>query len=174
MSQNEISEVFKISIPFITKWGIDTVALNLEKGLKNPLSYFEDVVFKVLSKYFSKIIRQHSFKDCRSKKDRMLKFDFFVDDFLLVEADGAQHYDPDHIFFSKVMVENDNIKQEYVESLEEVFLIRIPYSNKFDIFKSTEKRLLESLESLVTTAESEMINAKVRKALELGNQQPSL
>ena len=170
--QQEIVDVFKVSLGFLTQGPIDTILLNSELGFYNDSSYFENKVLNVLRKYYTYIVTEKTFKDCRSEKGHLLRFDFFIENKLLLEADGSQHWNTSHRFYSDSGIINDTIKNKYVLE-NRIPLIRIPYSGRYTEENYIEQVLLESLKSLVTTTGLEITNVKVRKALGLDNQQPS-
>lgn len=80
---------------------------------------------------------QKMYSECRSLKNRMLKFDFFIPSHnLLIEFDGQQHFKP--VFMANRMMTDDefntvklhdSIKNEYA-SKNNIKLLRIPYWDK--------------------------------------------
>jgi protein-arginine kinase activator protein McsA len=86
--------------------------------------------------------KQKTFDDCRSPKNRMLKFDFFIPhNNLLIEFDGKQHFELSNIRGYKTTQDEldrikiyDSIKNEYAKS-NNIKLLRIPY---WDIRKIPE------------------------------------
>ena len=79
-------------------------------------------------------IKQKTFDDCRSPKNRMLKYDFYIPHIkLLIEFDGKQHYELSNIRGYKTTQDeldrtriHDSIKNEYSKS-NNIKLLRIPY-----------------------------------------------
>jgi very-short-patch-repair endonuclease len=87
------------------------------------------------------IERQKTFPGLLHKKS--LKYDFYVKDIpLLVEVDGAQHYDPENRWYSEEGTVRDGKKNKYAEE-SGISLVRIPY-----IFNVNR----EHIEALLTTA----------------------
>ena len=72
---------------------------------------------------------QYSFSNCRSSKNRLLKFDFFLPNFnICIEYDGEQHF-KDVPFFKnslQTIQNNDLIKNKYCKE-NNIPLVRIPY-----------------------------------------------
>jgi Zn finger protein HypA/HybF involved in hydrogenase expression len=88
-------------------------------------------------------VSQMMFDGCRSQRNRMLKFDFYIPDYnILIEVDGVQHYQEgvgrwlrEHKTSAKEyerIKENDEIKTLYA-SRNKMRLIRIPYRTDTDL-----------------------------------------
>lgn len=85
---------------------------------------------KLLEKLFQKenIIyeKQKTFSDLLSKKNRLLKFDFYLPQFnCVIEFDGPQHYTNTN-YTTIDLIENDQRKNQW--SLSHLKLYRIPYT----------------------------------------------
>uniref|UniRef100_A0AC35TYQ7 GIY-YIG domain-containing protein n=1 Tax=Rhabditophanes sp. KR3021 TaxID=114890 RepID=A0AC35TYQ7_9BILA len=84
----------------------------------------------LLAKYGERVHPEHKFDDCRGKKNR-LPFDIFISPSLLVEVDGAQHFNAGSFGMTKEKLmeqqANDKIKNEYCRQ-EGLSLVRIAYS----------------------------------------------
>ena len=94
---------------------------------------FEEMVFEMLSELFQEviIIRQATFQDLISDKNRKLRFDFYLPELnLLVEADGPQHFDESAKHYTERLVYNDNIKNSYAED-KKITLIRVRWAFGF-------------------------------------------
>ena len=87
-----------------------------------------------------------AFDDC--KKKRTLPFDFYIPLLnLLIEYDGAQHFESPEIFGGEEGLqerqENDKIKNDYC-SKNGIKLVRIPYTH-FDQIETILEFVLEDL-----------------------------
>lgn len=70
---------------------------------------------------------EKTFDTCRSKKDELLRFDFYLIDYnILIEADDTQHYLEESKFYSKEQKERDLLKDKWCTE-NNIQLIRIPY-----------------------------------------------
>jgi very-short-patch-repair endonuclease len=95
----------------------------------------EILVNNILNGYEINFIRQHTFEDCVSKKNkkfcRKLPFDFYMpSQNIAIEYDGQQHFVPvwgEESF--KNMQRTDKIKNQYCKK-NGIKLIRIPYTMK--------------------------------------------
>jgi hypothetical protein len=126
--KEEILKELKISSKTLVKFNISIVNLNYECGMKKCSSIFEKRCVDIISKlYDDEIILQKSFDDLRSPKNYKLRFDLYIpNQNLIIEFDGAQHYDKTSKYYSEYGILCDNIKNEYCES-NNIHLIRIPY-----------------------------------------------
>lgn len=96
------------------------------------ISKGEDLIKQWLDKRKIKYKFQHSFGDCKNKF--LLTFDFYLPDHnILIEYDGKQHYEPVDYFGGETefikQVKRDKIKNQYVENINGMYLIRINYKN---------------------------------------------
>lgn len=96
-------------------------------------SYGEKIISNFLKKYNIPFIKQKYFIDCKNEKP--LPFDFEINNELLIEFDGEQHFRPVDIFKDKFNTPEeafedrkywDNHKNNYCIS-NKIPLIRIPY-----------------------------------------------
>lgn len=101
----------------------------------------ETVIMAILSEHNIPFKFQHSFDDCRSVKDHVLRFDFFLPQHnLIIEYDGIHHFVPIEYKNSKKsaitafndMIMNDNIKNKYAEQ-RGITMIRIPYHSNSNL-----------------------------------------
>lgn len=106
----------------------------------------EQAIIKFLKQHNVKHICEKSFNDCRSPKNRMLRFDFYLPDYnLLIEYQGQHHYAPINKYRrAKVVhdttVVHDQIKKQY--TIEKHFkFLTIHWKN----FKKLDNILLEEL-----------------------------
>lgn len=176
VSQQEIVEEFNISLAFLTQSELDTVRLNTELGFGNNFHYFEIKVMNMLYEFYDCIIREKTFNKCRSDLGYLLRYDFYIEeDRLLVEADGSQHWDNTHRFYNEQVPVRDKKKSDYAIE-NKYLLVKIPIlkSRKGNTLEYIRSIFLENLKNLITTTQLEIANVKVRKALGLDNQQPSL
>lgn len=91
----------------------------------------EDYISLILEKNNISFVKEKSFDTCVSKRNTLLRFDFFLEkDKILIEYDGLQHFQPIDIFGGekrfKMQQENDAIKNEWCKKNGYV-LIRVPY-----------------------------------------------
>ncbi len=75
-------------------------------------------------------VREKTFNECKSKKNRKLRFDFWLPDYnTCIEFDGPQHYNATSYYglesFKTIQI-NDKIKNEYCIK-NNIQLIRIKY-----------------------------------------------
>jgi ribosomal protein S27E len=98
----------------------------------------EEEIAKILFENKIEFKKQYSFKNLKSKKNRLLKFDFavFKDGKLshLIEFDGEQHSDKTSRYYSETMVQNDNIKNKYCAD-NNIRLIRLTKDDSLTIDK---------------------------------------
>lgn len=83
-------------------------------------------------------IKEKRFDDLVSDLNMKLPFDFFLPDYkILIEYDGKHHFFPiEYYGGEKVMnrtKSNDELKNIYVLNSPDLFLIRIPYTEKQNI-----------------------------------------
>lgn len=118
----------------------------------NINSHGEVLVKKILDEYNCKYEFQKKFDKLIGLGNRQLSYDFFVDDYLLIEVQGIQHFKPttfggrsklESIEAFKYQQEHDRLKREFAkESGYE--LLEIPYFGAKDLDK-LEKVLREKL-----------------------------
>lgn len=89
----------------------------------------ERAIEKFLVEQNIKFAQQQTFKDCRSKKNFPLRYDFYLPNHnILIEYDGEFHYKEMDLRNSDLSYqqENDKIKDEYAKE-NNIKLLRIPY-----------------------------------------------
>lgn len=157
VSQDELVRVFKISLSYLTKSGLDTVKLNRECGYTSSQSWFEEMVYTVLTSIGVRgIQKQHRFKDCVSTLGVSLRFDFYLKRFnCVIEADGSQHWDKRHRFYKEEQVVNDRIKDDFCKQ-NGIRMVRIPY-RRIGLEEHIRRVLLETL---FETTSSEATNVE--------------
>jgi len=112
---------------------ISVSEMNQELGYTPRSSVFEETVFACLRVVFPDAIinRQQIFTTLKSRKGRALVFDFFMPELgLLIEADGKQHSDVSHKWYSKDLAFNDQDKNAWA-SKNNLTLLRIPYTLRY-------------------------------------------
>lgn len=151
---------------------IDVKRINHELGYINKRqSWFEDEADKMLRAMFgaTHVSREHTFEDCRSLKNWMLRFDFYIaDEKLLVEVDGKQHNDNTNCFYREENRQNDAIKDKYA-SEHGLTLIRIatePRRTFCDRFNSTVLGVLKPVELLESPQEANQQPSKSQPQFE--------
>jgi very-short-patch-repair endonuclease len=93
------------------------------------MSNFEESVIKILKKEKISFIREKTFQDL---KKGLYRFDFYIPSInILIEVDGAQHYEFNKKFYKNRQdflkaKERDRIKNSYALS-HNIKLYRIPY-----------------------------------------------
>lgn len=86
--------------------------------------------------------RQFVFKKCRSKKDRPLRFDFYIPSkHTCIEFDGEQHSNKNSRFYTKQGEENDTIKNCFCKK-NKINLVRISYKDYKEIKSIIKENLL--------------------------------
>ena len=107
--------------------------------LCNPkrISKAEDIIADYLNENNIFYITEKRFDDCKSDKNRPLRFDFYLPDYnICIEYDGKHHYEPIKYFGGEIVYErtivNDVLKNKYCED-NNIKLIRIPYTEKNNI-----------------------------------------
>ena len=106
---------------------------NTIRGYFNKLNYFENFVYKALLLRFSEtdIEQQKTFPELKHKYQ--LRYDFYIKSAnLLIEADGAQHWDKNSKFYSEISCYRDSLKTNYAKD-NNIRLIRIPYERKLSV-----------------------------------------
>ena len=98
----------------------------------DTMSYGEQKIDKLLRKYNIKYETQKTFDSCRSNKNYLLKFDFYIDNKYLIEYNGAQHYEQIDFLNSKETQERDKIKIQWCKD-NNIPIIIIPYTHYNDI-----------------------------------------
>ena len=91
----------------------------------------EEKIIQLLQENGISFEREKTFESCRNPKtNKLLRFDFYVNNSYLIEFDGKQHYS-DTLFFRRAISESD---QQYRDKYKEwwckennIPLIRIPY-----------------------------------------------
>ena len=148
---------------------IDVKRINYELGyVDKRQSWFEDEADKLLRNMFgdTRVSREHTFEDCRSVKNWMLRFDFYIaTKRLLVEVDGTQHNDSTNNFYREENAINDAIKDAYAFA-HNLRLLRVPTEPRRTFCERFNSAVLDVLKP-VELLEPRPDNAE-------GDQQPSL
>jgi Zn finger protein HypA/HybF involved in hydrogenase expression len=105
----------------------------------------EKIIRNFLEKENIKFTTQKTFKDC--KHNSYLKFDYFLPQLnICIEYDGIQHFEPIDFFGGeKALIENkkrDSIKENFCTE-NNIYLIRISYLEKRNIFNILNKKILK-------------------------------
>ena len=95
------------------------------------ISLGEFYINKILSNNNIHYVKEFTFSNLKSDKNRYLRFDFAIlDDYnqpiRLIEFDGEQHVDTTSLFYSEQLAKNDTLKNEYCKK-NNIPLVRIPY-----------------------------------------------
>lgn len=90
----------------------------------------EATIAKILSKHGIGYEQEHSFNDLKSERGRPLRFDFRLDNGVLIEYDGQQHFEESTGYYKgklEKIQSRDKQKTEYCE-INGLTLLRIPYT----------------------------------------------
>lgn len=149
-------------------YAIDVIGINKSLGFLNKRqSWYEEEGYAILCSILDKfdISREHSFDGCRSSKNWLLRFDFYIAKYnLLVEVDGEQHTNNNNGFFSEATIVNDNIKANFAER-NNIKLVRVPAYPRRTFSVRFRDAVLDVLKPI------ELLETQSGKAE--GNQQPS-
>lgn len=127
-SKVEILRGINRSSKTLTKFGVKISEIQCNLGLSKAGSIFANEVHGELKKVFDNIVCEKTFDDMLSPKGYNLRLDFFIEDLgLIVEADGAQHYDPNNPWYSEYQYECDQIKNAYAIE-NNLTMVRLPYT----------------------------------------------
>ena len=166
VTQQEVILKFKVSLSYLTKSNIDTIALNREVGHRYKMNYFENLTEKVLMELQLEYSPQKWFKDLVSNATRKthLRFDFYIPSFnLAIECNGSQHWDRNHIYFRESLLENDLLKKQYCKD-NGITLLEIPFIGRWDTtLEYIKSKILETLGKLSATTQSEKIIVNAKK-----------
>ena len=98
-------------------------------------SHGEVKIANILEQLQIDFIKEYSYEDLKSNKNKKLRFDFYLPEYnTLIEFQGRQHYENTGGFFDELfeeLVERDKMKKEYCKN-NNIKLIEIPYSD-YDI-----------------------------------------
>ncbi|MDK0740175.1 hypothetical protein P7A62_00485 [Clostridium perfringens] len=117
----------------------------------NTVSHGEILAKKILDEYSCKYETQKKFDGLVGLNGGQLSYDFFVDNYLLIEIQGEQHYKSFKYYGGeekfKRQLEHDRLKREFAKE-HGYELLEIPYfgSNKLEIL---ERMLRDRLESII-------------------------
>ena len=105
-------------------------------------SYGNEMIETYLKNKNVKYYREYGFDKCRSKRGRLLRFDFYLPELnIAIEYDGLQHEKPIQYFGGEKIYEqtkyNDKVKTLYCLN-NHIKLIRIKYISRIDINKITK------------------------------------
>lgn len=125
---------------------------NFKNGQRCPycstISHGEILTKKILDEYNCKYESQKKFDGLIGLGGGQLSYDFFVDNYLLIEIQGEQHYKPKELFGGeekfKQQQEHDRRKREFAKE-NDYKLLEIPYFSVRDLDK-LEKILREKIE----------------------------
>lgn len=134
--------------PFVSM--LSNVSRNKTKacGIHNSLG--EEKISKYLSQLNINFETQKTFKDCYSEKGWPYKFDFYLPKYnCCIEYDGEQHFNArQEGFFTEDRVKDiqkrDIEKNKYCKD-NNIYLIRIPYTEYNNLTKEQILNMLESL-----------------------------
>lgn len=94
----------------------------------------EKKIAELLNQYNINFKKEHFFADLKSEKGNPLRFDFFLPDHnILIEYQGEHHYKPINKYKRAQKTHNltkyhDNLKQNYVNDIDGLHLLSIPYT----------------------------------------------
>ena len=111
----------------------------------------EEKIRSILEENKIPFIVEKTFDSCRNPKtNRLLRFDFFVNNHYLIEFDGKQHFEPTNFFTQDFNFEESIERDKYKDSWckeNGIPLVRIPYTkldslNISDLMLQTTKFLI--------------------------------
>ena len=117
---------------------------------KRCRSYGEKAVKEFLEELGVEYIREKTFPECKSPKNRPLRFDFFLPHLnVLIEYQGIHHYEPANKGYRakishRKTVHHDSIKRQFAQS-KDMQLLCIPHwelQNVRDIMKDNIPNLV--------------------------------
>jgi hypothetical protein len=139
-TNSEIINTIKRSNKTLTKLKISMCNLNNMLGFFKSNSNFENNIYNALSANYNNIICEYTNEKLLSPKGYPLRIDFYIPSKnLMIEADGLQHYDENHIWYSEYSKECDEIKNQYCLD-NNIKLVRIIYKKLI-----TEKYVLDCI-----------------------------
>ena len=132
-SRDEILESVNRSNKTLRKHGISTTDMNKELGYTRKGSIFQDNVGAILRQAYSNVEEEKTFEGLVGNTGHPLRIDFFLPEMnMAIEADGAQHADPEHMwatFKNGSVAEYDSIKEQFFKD-NKISLVRIPYKKR--------------------------------------------
>lgn len=129
----EICSGIKRSSKTLRKYKVNHVLLNERLGFfrSYKVSVFQEKIYTFLCNKYSDITCEYTNSKLLSPKGYNLRIDFYIPSIhTFIEADGKQHYDKNHMWFSEYLQECDRIKDNFALELE-AKMIRIPYKDSF-------------------------------------------
>lgn len=138
----------------------DCTSNNFMSGQRCPIckcnSHGERLTKKILDEYNCKYESQKKFDGLIGLGGGLLSYDFFVDNYLLIEIQGEQHYKPIYWYGGedrfKQQQKHDRLKREFAKE-NGYELLEIPYFNVRDLGK-LENILREKIEDYKHTKAS--------------------
>ena len=100
-------------------------------GCKN-ISRGEEKINNILIENNINFAKEYSFSNLRSDKGKLLRYDFVIlndenQPVRIIEFDGEQHFRKTSPFYSEVLIQNDQKKNNYAKS-NNIPIVRIPYT----------------------------------------------
>lgn len=99
---------------------------------KSCRSHGERILTEILKAHNVEFIREKTFLECKSLKNRPLRFDFFLPKYnVLIEFQGKHHYEPINKYYrakrshEKTII-HDNLKLQFIKNYH-YYLLQIPY-----------------------------------------------
>ena len=129
-TNSEIITAIKRSTKTLTKFKISVSELNSILGFRKNNSNFSNNVYSILQNNYANIVCEYTNEELLSPKGFPLRIDFYIpSENLMIEADGTQHYDENHMWFSKYCQCNDELKNQFCKD-NNIKLVRIKYKKK--------------------------------------------
>lgn len=114
--QSEILKSLSLSSKTLNKYKVSIKTIQFELGFSKPKSIFENSVYNILCEDYSDVIREYSHNDLLSPKEYNIFIDFHIPSLnLFIEADGTQHDQKDHMWYSDYYNQCDLIKEHFVK-----------------------------------------------------------
>ncbi len=130
LTADEVRARLRVTTRTLTRLKISILEIHQELGIMSPHRVFESLVGSTLEELYPDIKHEQTFDGCVSPKGYPLRFDFYSKAAgLLVEADGDQHIDENHLYSSEYYRLCDEIKMRWAKS-SNILLVRIPYTKR--------------------------------------------
>lgn len=126
----ELSKAINVSSKTLTKHKIRVRDLNRELNYVRKSSQFQNQVKRHLDTLFEGIECEVGFEGLVGNTGYPLRVDFYIPSLnLVIEADGAQHSNPDHIWanWATGSVQEYDLKKDTYFKINNINLVRIPY-----------------------------------------------
>lgn len=150
VTMDEVAKYLHVATNEFARHGVDIKQVNRHCGHRKPVSVAQNIIYLFLKKYFRCVEMEASFKDLKSAKGMVLRYDISVEEVkLLIEIDGPMH-NKLHTWYSEYRKSCDNLKDAYAHknsydlvriSVKNVHMLSDEYlEQKFDMFIKLSKK----------------------------------